>query len=297
MTKSKNLYEVYAKEIGKYSTLDKETEKDLSTKILQSGDKDAFMKLITSNLKLVVYITYEMYDNRYGLDFLDMVSEGNLALMEAATMWDWKKDSKRLGFGVFASVIIRRAIMRHIYAEGRLVSYPVKDLTEKKRVRKAEEVFEQRYNRPPSEEELACLTGLNERVIRLIHQCDLPTISLDLPEIESNPEEDLLAARIDTLQFDIDNSDLGCIQVFCAPERMKDVNDTIESIVTLLPDIHKEVLFYAYGIQGHPVLSTEEIAATLGKTVRRVNQLKREALRRLKLSNAIQRFDMLKSKS
>ena len=81
MTKSKNLYEVYAKEIGKYSTLDKETEKDLSTKILQSGDKDAFMKLITSNLKLVVYITYEMYDNRYGLDFLDMVSEGNLALM------------------------------------------------------------------------------------------------------------------------------------------------------------------------------------------------------------------------
>ena len=109
----------YLKEIGRIPLLDSEEEKELAER-MANGDEDAQMRLVESNLRLVVSIA-KRYLGR-GMFFLDLIQEGNLGLMKAVDKFDYQKGYK---FSTYATWWIRQAITRAIADQARTIRIPV----------------------------------------------------------------------------------------------------------------------------------------------------------------------------
>ena len=113
----------YFKEISKYPLLTKEEEQDLGKRI-KEGDKDALDYLVSCNLRLVTKVAsdFKAISSSYGINYLDLIQEGNLGLIRAASKFDFEKDVK---FSTYATIWIKNFITRYIHNKGKLISIPV----------------------------------------------------------------------------------------------------------------------------------------------------------------------------
>lgn len=254
----------YMSEIGKIPLLTIEEEVQLTRKV-RAGDELALERLVRTNLRFVVSVA-KKYQHR-GLSLGDLINEGNLGLIRAATRFD---DTKGFKFISFAVWWIRQSIMLAIAEQTRTIRLPLNIINSISQLNKTLSGMEQRLERIPTAREVALEIDMAEQRIagylREAHRC----VSLDKivnPEVGS------------TLLDIIVNSDPAPDDVFSGDATIYE----IEMLLKALPKREAEILRMYYGLAGSPAFSLDDIAALFKLSKERVRQLKDKGLKKLKV--------------
>ena len=255
---------MFLKEIGKIPLLTYEEENILAEKMVK-GDKEAKKKLIESNLRLVVSIA-KKYIGR-GMNFLDLIQEGNLGLIKAVDKFDQSKGYK---FSTYATWWIRQAITRAIADQARTIRIPVHMVeTINKLIRTSRHLL-QTLGREPTPEEIAAELEMPVEKVREVLKVSQEPISLETPvgeEDESNlgnfiPDEDApspAAQAADVL-----------------------LREHIEDVMQTLTPREAKVLKLRFGLQDGRMRTLEEVGREFQVTRERIRQIEAKALRKLR---------------
>ena len=254
---------MYLKEIGKISLLSLDEETELSKKIAE-GDEMAKNRLAESNLRLVVSIA-KRYVGR-GMLFLDLIQEGNIGLMKAVEKFDATKGYK---FSTYATWWIRQSITRAMADQARAIRIPVHLLELINRIFAVKRDFMQKYNREPSNEEIAEILNTTPEKIEDAIMVSVEPTSYDIPvkEDEDTSFRDFIPDRAESTESIVFNSSLG-----------DDINKILES----LKPREQEVIKLRYGLGGKNPMTLEDVGKKFGVTRERVRQIEGKALRKLK---------------
>lgn len=166
---------VYLDQIGRHPLLSADEERRLA-RLAHAGDARARERLVESNLRLVVAIARRHV--RRGVEPLDLIQEGNIGLMEAATRFD---PSRGVRFATYAAWWIRSSIRRAATAETGPIRLPDRVLDAIVRVRAAERELEQRLRRAPTLAEVARESGLSAEAVDTARRAARPPVELDAP--------------------------------------------------------------------------------------------------------------------
>lgn len=254
---------LYLKKIGRYRVLEPDEEKQLAKQIL-AGSLDSRKMLAQCNLRLVVSIA-KKYVNR-GLDFMDLVAEGNSGLIKAIDKFDHTKGFK---FSTYATWWIRQSITRAIPDQSRLIRIPVHMYDTINRLRKTTKELTQQLGREPSIKELADTMNLSEEKVAEIHKVALDTISM---ETSIGDDDD------STLNEFISDSRP-------APEsHTKDVmmKEVIEDVLESLTPQEALVIRLRFGMDDGETKTLDQIGRMFDLTRERIRQIEERALRKLR---------------
>ncbi len=257
----------YLTEISRLDMATPEEEVMLAKKI-REGDHLALERLVTANLRFVVSVA-KQYQNQ-GLTLSDLINEGNLGLVKAASRFDETRGFKFISYAVWW---IRQSIVQAIAVNARMVRLPLNKVNAINKIKRAGAKLEQQFEREPSMEEIAEILEMRVEEVKVTWDASAKHISTDtfisgtedmtLMDILENkdsvkPDNRLMAASLST------EIKRALVNI---PQRE---SDTI-------------ILFYGIGLE-HP-LTMEEIAKHQGVTKERVRQLKEKAIRRLRASS------------
>lgn len=255
---------MYLKEIGKVPLLSGEQEKELAQKIAE-GDLRAKAKLEEANLRLVVSIA-KRYVGR-GMQFLDLIQEGNLGLIKAAEKFDYTKGFK---FSTYATWWIRQAITRAIADQARTIRIPVHMVETINKLIRVERQLIQKYGRTPKPEEIAVEMEMPADKVREIMKIAQEPVSLETPIGE---EED---------------SHLGdFIEDDAAPAPAEAAASTLlkEQLMLVLDSLtprEEKVLRLRFGLDDGRSRTLEEVGKEFNVTRERIRQIEAKALRKLR---------------
>ena len=255
---------MYLKEIGKVSLLSPAEEIDLAQR-MNDGDEAAKRKLAEANLRLVVSIA-KRYVGR-GMQFLDLIQEGNLGLIKAVEKFDYKKGYK---FSTYATWWIRQSITRAIADQARTIRIPVHMVeTINKLIRVSRKLLQQ-YGRDPHPEEIAREMDITkEKVMEIIKIAQEP-VSLETPIGE---EED---SHLGDFIPDDDVPEPADAAAFTLlKEQLTDVLDT-------LTPREEKVLRLRFGLDDGRARTLEEVGKEFNVTRERIRQIEAKALRKLR---------------
>ncbi|MCP3973752.1 MAG: sigma-70 family RNA polymerase sigma factor [bacterium] len=239
------------------------TEQILLKRKVRHGQeaKDAFL---TANLRLVV-ANARRYANTSGIDFLDLIQEGNLGLIRAVEKFDWRKGFK---FSTYATWWIRQAITRAIADKSRTVRIPVHLHDTLAAVRAAQASLKAELGREPKPEEIAEEAGVNvDKVELALGVAD--TVSLEQPVGE------------DGAQLGDFIEDEDAVDPVRVTEEM-DIADSLRKSIERLPNREGRILALRYGFYDGVPRTLEEIGDEFNLTRERIRQLEKLALCRLR---------------
>ena len=214
-----NAINLYLQEIEKIPLLTVEEEKDLAKRI-KEGDKDAKAKFIEANLKIVVSISRK-YLNR-GLDFLDLIQEGNLGLIKAVEKFDYTKGFR---FSTYATWWIKNSIIRAIADGGKTIRIPVHMKDSINDFNKIEQQLSLLLGREPSNEEIANTMNVSIKKLEKIKIAMQSTISLDEP-VNEEGDITMLDLYSDSTANESENFDSSLEK----QELKKFVNEALEEL-------------------------------------------------------------------
>ena len=265
---------MYLKEIGKVPLLTAEEEVDIARKMGLSNSDDpaereiaaqAKRKLAEANLRLVVSIA-KRYVGR-GMQFLDLIQEGNLGLIKAVEKFDYAKGYK---FSTYATWWIRQAITRAIADQARTIRIPVHMVeTINKLIRVSRQLL-QEYGREPQPEEIASFMGISEEKVREIIKIAQEPVSLETPIGE---EEDSHLG--DFIPDDEAPAPAEAAAFTLLKEQLMDVLDT-------LTPREEKVLRLRFGLDDGRARTLEEVGKEFNVTRERIRQIEAKALRKLR---------------
>jgi RNA polymerase primary sigma factor len=255
---------MYLKEIGSYSLLTKDEEVELAKRV-EKKDEDAKTRLARANLRLVVSIA-KKYMGR-GLQFLDLIQEGNIGLMRAVDKFDWKRGFK---FSTYATWWIRQAITRAIADQAKTIRIPVHMVETINKYKKIERQLEQKLERTPTPEEIAKIMGIEPEKAHEIVKISQNTTSLETPV---GKEED---TRLK--EFIEDEATLSPFES-ASRELLK---DHIGDVLHTLNAREKRVLELRFGLKDGRTRTLEEVGKEFGVTRERIRQIEAKALRKLR---------------
>jgi RNA polymerase primary sigma factor len=258
--------ELYLKDISKNKSLSAEEESKLAVKI-RSGDKKALEKLINANLRFVVSVARN-YQNQ-GLPLGELISEGNLGLIQAAKRFDEKRNFKFISYAVWW---IRQSILRALADRSRITRVPLNRVGIIHKVGKTQSKLEQRFSRMPSAAEIAEELGISEDEIITIQRIGNRSMSLDTP-LQSDDSTGLIDLLHDENQ---EMPDTNLIEVSMA--------NSIGKVLDTLNDRERQVLKLYFGMGEDAPYTLDEIGKQLHLTRERVRQIKEKAIHRLKHS-------------
>ena len=288
----------YLKEIGKYPLLTVKQEQELAKKS-KENDKYAAKKLAEHNLRLVVSIA-KKYVGR-GLNFLDLIQEGNLGLLKAIEKFDVDKGYR---FSTYATWWIRQAITRGISDSSRTIRLPVHISEKVNKYKKFVRNYEDNYEHKPSDEEIMAYLDVSIENLKEIKKASNDKVSLETPIGEEDDSQlgDFISDEdaIDPIEV-LEENDLK--------ERMKEVLDSLsarEQLVLYLRfglDISleelQELVAETYGIKDIDIINNiilskqlhvkkartlEEIGKIFNLTRERVRQIQKKAILRMRHS-------------
>ena len=255
---------MYLKEIGQIPLLTADEEVELAKRI-QAGDESAKEKLIQSNLRLVVSIAGR-YTNR-GLQYLDLIKEGNLGLMKAADKFDYTKGFK---FSTYATWWIRQSITRALADQARTIRIPVHMVETINRVIRTSRQLMQELGREPSTAEIAAAMKLPESRVQEIIKIAQDPVSLETPIGE---EED---SHLGDFIPD-DSAPAPSDAAFYSLQR-----EQLMEVLGTLSDREKNVICLRYGLDGGRSYTLEEVGSIYHVTRERIRQIEAKALRKLR---------------
>ena len=207
MYMSDNIVKTYLEQMGNIPMLSRSEETRLA-KLAYEGDEAAKSKLIEANLRLVVSIAKKYLNS--GLDFLDLIQEGNIGLMKAVEKFEYKRGYK---FSTYATWWIRQGITRSIADTGRTIRLPVHMVETVNKVFSSIRQFIQDEGREPDVKELAKVMNMKEDKLRDVLEVAKIPISLETRIGEDDGNTTLMDAiedeESDKHVIDIDNADVA----------------------------------------------------------------------------------------
>lgn len=255
---------MYLKDIGKVPLLSADDEINLAKKMMD-GDEDAKRALSEANLRLVVSIA-KRYVGR-GMQFLDLIQEGNLGLMKAVEKFDYQKGFK---FSTYATWWIRQAITRAIADQARTIRIPVHMVETINKVGRVSRLLLQEYGREPTPEEIAKEMGIPESRVIEIQKIAQDPVSLETPIGE---EEDSHLG--DFIEDEQSAAPTDVVAGSMLKEQLINVLDT-------LTPREEKVLRLRYGIDDGKPRTLEEVGKEFNVTRERIRQIEAKALRKLR---------------
>jgi RNA polymerase primary sigma factor len=255
---------LYVQQMGDGRLLSRDEERELARR-KDAGDEEAKLKLIESNLRLVMAIT--RHYTRAGVPRLDLIQEGNLGLIRAVEKFDY-----RMGYrlSTYATWWIRQSITRALDDQGRTIRLPAHVTEQVRRIARSRRVLVQKLNRDPTAAELADESGFPlERVEQLVNLVEDP-VSLETPVGDGDSFygdliEDTASDRPD--------------EYTAVRLRSSELTDALDQLDPRL----RAVLELRFGLAGDDPRTLEEVGEQIGVTSERVRQLQARALRELRL--------------
>jgi RNA polymerase primary sigma factor len=254
----------YFTQIKRSRLLTFEEELALSRRVLQ-GDDSARQTLIEANLRLVVRIAKKYMTKDVSL--LDLIQEGNLGLIKAASKYDFRKHVR---FSTYASWWIKQAIVRALSNKRRTIRLPHRKEEKLRKINKAYNSLSQELKRTPNIAEIAQELGLKKREVETIVQLSNAVVSLDGPtQEESGTLQDVIEDNSYIPERDLLRENLR--------ER------TLKFLETLL-EKEKQILLYRFAFYGGKKYTLKRIGDEMGISPETVRQIEIRALRKLKES-------------
>ncbi|HZW97840.1 MAG TPA: RNA polymerase sigma factor RpoD [Bacillota bacterium] len=255
---------MYLKEIGKVDLLTAEEERDLAIR-MEAGDEDAKQHLTEANLRLVVSIA-KRYTGR-GMQFLDLIQEGNLGLIKAVDKFDYTKGFK---FSTYATWWIRQAITRAIADQARTIRIPVHMVETINKLIRIQRQLLQELGREPEVEEIANEMEITPEKVREIMKKSQEPVSLEKPIGE---EEDSHLGDF------IPDDDAPSPADQAAFTLLKE--QLLEVLKGLTPREEK-VLRLRFGLDDGRQRTLEEVGREFNVTRERIRQIEAKALRKMR---------------
>jgi len=255
---------MYLKEIGVVPLLSNEEEKKLAIAV-ENGDLEAKQRLAEANLRLVVSIA-KRYVGR-GMQFLDLIQEGNMGLMKAVDKFDYSKGFK---FSTYATWWIRQAITRAIADQARTIRIPVHMVeTINKLVREQRNLL-QELGQDPTPEQIAERMEMTPDKVREILKIAQEPVSLETPIGE---EDDSHLG--DFIEDEVIENPVDYTTRVVLREQLDEVLDT-------LTDREENVLRLRFGLDDGKMRTLEDVGKVFNVTRERIRQIEAKALRKLR---------------
>lgn len=257
---------IYLKEIGRIPLLTAEEELELGRQIA-AGDTEARRKMEEANLRLVVAVA-KHYAGK-GMQFMDLIQEGNIGLMRAVEKFDYTKGSK---FSAYAVWWIKEAILRALDSQSREIRVPVRVAQNMNKISKTERKMEQTLGREVAAEEIAKELHMTTEEVERMQSYIKNPVSLETPvgDEEDSNLEDFIE---DTQEPTPEEAVAALVQ-----------KEEVQEMLSTLTEKEQKILRLRYGLEDGNVHTLEETGQILGVTRERIRQLESRALEKLRKS-------------
>ena len=255
---------MYLKEIGKVPLLSADEEIEYA-KRMEEGDEEAKKRLAEANLRLVVSIA-KRYVGR-GMQFLDLIQEGNLGLIKAVEKYDYRKGFK---FSTYATWWIRQAITRAIADQARTIRIPVHMVETINKLVRVQRQLLQELGREPSPEEIAENMDIPVERVREIQKISQEPVSLETP----------IGEEEDSHLGDFIQDDNVPVPAEAAASTL--LKEQLVEVLGTLTEREQKVLRLRFGMDDGRARTLEEVGKEFNVTRERIRQIEAKALRKLR---------------
>ena len=258
---------LYLREIGKIPLLNSEEELALAQRVV-AGDKKAKDQMAEANMRLVVSIA-KRYSGR-GLDFLDLIQEGNTGLLRAVEKFDPDKGFK---FSTYATWWIRQAITRAIADQARTIRIPVHMVETINKLLRTQRRMTQDLNREPTIEELAKELEMEPEKVEYVMKIKQDITSLDAGVGRDDGDEDSVLGDF------IEDEDSATPEESAANQLLK---EQVQDILEVLTEREQKILKMRFGLDDGKSHTLEEVGQEFSVTRERIRQIEAKALAKLR---------------
>ena len=258
---------LYLREIGKIPLLNAVEELALAQRVV-AGEKRAKDKMAEANMRLVVSIA-KRYSGR-GLDFLDLIQEGNTGLLRAVEKFDPDKGFK---FSTYATWWIRQAITRAIADQARTIRIPVHMVETINKLLRTQRRMTQELNREPTIEELAKELEMEPEKVEYVIKIKQDITSLDAGVGRDGEDEDSVLGDF------IEDEDGATPEESATNQLLK---EQVQAILSTLSDREQKIIKMRFGLDNGKSHTLEEVGQEFAVTRERIRQIEAKALAKLR---------------
>lgn len=258
---------LYLREIGKIPLLNAEEELALAQRVV-AGEKKAKDKMAEANMRLVVSIA-KRYSGR-GLDFLDLIQEGNTGLLRAVEKFDPDKGFK---FSTYATWWIRQAITRAIADQARTIRIPVHMVETINKLLRTQRRMTQELNREPTIEELGKELEMEPEKVEYVIKIKQDITSLDAGVGRDGEDEDSVLGDF------IEDEDGATPEESATNQLLK---EQVQSILSTLSEREQKIVKMRFGLENGKSHTLEEVGQEFAVTRERIRQIEAKALAKLR---------------
>jgi RNA polymerase primary sigma factor len=255
---------LYLREISKTPLLTVEEEKALAERI-RMGDAEARSHMINANLRLVVKIAHDY--SGYGMSLSDLISEGNIGLMNAVERFDPEKGGKLSTYGAWW---IKQSIKRALANQSKTIRLPIHMVDKIARMRRISSILAEALGREPTDDEIAEELGLPRQKIAMLKQASQRPTSLDAPVNEGEATEygEMISdeSASDPLEMLTD----------------KNLQAEIGPLLSILNDRERKIIDERFGLSGLKPMLLEDVGREFGVSRERIRQLQNSALAKMR---------------
>jgi RNA polymerase primary sigma factor len=265
----------YMKEIQKIPLLSREEEVELAKKA-KNGDKLAKEKIARANLRFVVSVA-KKYQNR-GLELSDLISEGNLGLLNAIEMFD---ESKGYHFISYAVWWIRQSILKALNEKVRPIRLPINKMYELGQIEKVKSHIHENLSEEEELAEISRMCGLKKDYVRDMINLSQDVLSFDR-EVRGNDGTSMTMGDFieDKIHARPEDEAIG-----------KNLVEKIDEVLSTLDDREAEIIRLRYGLSGRKALSLAEIGVQYNVSKERIRQIEKKAVAHLQSPRKIRHLE------
>lgn len=258
---------LYLREIGKIPLLNSADELALALRVV-AGDKKAKDKMAEANMRLVVSIA-KRYSGR-GLDFLDLIQEGNTGLLRAVEKFDPDKGFK---FSTYATWWVRQAITRAIADQARTIRIPVHMVETINKLLRTQRRMTQELNREPTIAELAVELEMEPSKIEYVIKIKQDITSIDAGVGRDGEDEDSVLGDF------LPDDESATPEESAASQLLK---EQVQSVLSTLSDREQKIVKMRFGLENGKSHTLEEVGREFAVTRERIRQIEAKALAKLR---------------
>jgi RNA polymerase primary sigma factor len=259
-----NILSTYLREINMIPLLSREEEEDAARKAA-GGSKSARDKLVNGNLRFVVNVA-KRYQGQ-GLSIMDLISEGNIGLMNAVERYDVEKGYHFISYAVWW---IRQAILKAICEKSRMIRLPLNRANELVQIQKARKLAQDSHSAEEEIREVARLLNMDREHVAELINISREYVSLDNP-VSADRDSSALEEFIEDEQHE-------------APEQYamdQALKKDIENVLDTLDQKEAAIIRFRYGLGDCAPLSLKELGDRFNLTKERIRQIEKKAIKRL----------------